>query len=156
MTMNEVMLLGLINVSIPVFAAIVAIWYILESIAYTKLFPKTGRKSSHAWIPVLNHLERFDIAWSKGAGAVSLISGILSIVLVTYVTNAGRPASLNMLLVIGYLMLLVFAMTSIIGLYKLSLAFEHGAFFALGLIFFCPIFLLILGFGKSEFWGEIK
>lgn len=156
MIIKEVILLGLISVSVPVFILLVAGWYVIEAIAYTKLFPKTGRKASHAWIPVVNYIERFDIAWQKSVGAVSLIAGMVSMILITYVMNAGRPASMNGILVVGYILMLIYILTVILGFYKLTIVFEHGPFFALGLIFFAPIFLLILGFGKSVFWGEIK
>jgi hypothetical protein len=49
---------------------------------------------------------------------------------------------------------LVFLVIYIIGLHKLSKAFGHGVGFTLGLIFFEPIFMLILGFGSSRYIGK--
>lgn len=42
---------------------------------------------------------------------------------------------------------------SIIVLNRLSKAFGHGIGFTLGLIFFSPIFYLILGLGTDEYYG---
>lgn len=39
-------------------------------------------------------------------------------------------------------------------MHKLSKAFGHGIGFTLGLIFLSPIFMLILGFGNSQYIGK--
>ncbi|WP_282767729.1 DUF5684 domain-containing protein [Coprobacillus cateniformis] len=39
-------------------------------------------------------------------------------------------------------------------LFRLSVVFQHGLLFTLGLIFFYPIFILILAFGNSKYHGS--
>lgn len=152
---NEVMLLGVVNVSVTVFLIILGIWYVLTAIGYSRLLPKTGLPAWHGWIPGLNIIDRYDIAWGRKPGIVSLICGIAATVIISYVQNAGRPVSLNMLLVVGYLALLFFCLFSILSMYKLALCFGKGGFYAVGLIFLEPLMLIILGYDRSWYRGKV-
>ena len=55
--------------------------------------------------------------------------------------------------VIGSLALLGTALMNVVALYKLACAYGHGIGFTIGLFFLNPLFMLILGFGDSEYMG---
>ena len=42
---------------------------------------------------------------------------------------------------------------TVVALYKLACAYGHGIGFTIGLFFLNPLFMLILGFGDSEYMG---
>lgn len=46
------------------------------------------------------------------------------------------------------------AVLGAIAMYRLARAFGHGVPFALGLILFQPLFIMILGFGASAYQGK--
>ena len=146
--------MGMINVSLPIFLTILIIWYVLCAVGYSGLLPKTGKPRWRAWIPLYNILERYDIAWDKKPGIVSLICGITGTILISCVHNMGRPIYLNMVLVAAYLLMLIFTITSLLSLFKLSICFGKSAFFAIGLILLEPVFLIILGFDRSWYRGR--
>ena len=45
------------------------------------------------------------------------------------------------------------ALMNVVALYKLACAYGHGIGFTIGLFFLNPLFMLILGFGDSEYMG---
>ena len=55
--------------------------------------------------------------------------------------------------VLGSIVMIASAVISIMQNIKLSKAFGHGGGYAVGLILLQPIFILILGFGKSTYVG---
>ena len=57
---------------------------------------------------------------------------------------------------VGWICSVAGLVIGIMGLHKVSKAFGHGAGFTLGLIFLNPIFLLILGFGSSQYMGNLS
>ena len=79
---------------------------------------------------------------------------ILSVLAVILVGLSNMFAELTMILM--WLDVLVIAIVGIFGIvftHKLSRAFGHGVPFTLGLLFFQPVFILILGFGRSDYHG---
>ena len=50
-----------------------AVWYILQVIAYWKIFEKAGKPGWHSIIPVLNTYDQYDISWNGFIGIISLI-----------------------------------------------------------------------------------
>lgn len=96
---------------------------VLLIIAFWRIFTKAGEPGWASLIPFYNTYIMYKIAW--GNGWLFLLSFI--------------P--------------LVGMFVALVALYKLCVAFDHGAGFFLGLLFLSPIFLLILAFGSSEYVG---
>ena len=101
---------------IMAYALFAFIFYILQVIAYWKIFTKAGEEGWKSIIPIYNSF-----------------GGIVG--------------------VIGSLALLGTALMNVVALYKLACAYGHGIGFTIGLFFLNPLFMLILGFGDSEYMG---
>ena len=97
--------------------------YILLIVAWWKMFEKAGEAGWKSLIPIYSEYILFKIAWGNGWFFLLLLVPVVSFV-VTIIMNV-----------------------------KLSKAFGYGTGFAIGLIFLPNIFMLILGFGSSEYVG---
>ncbi len=95
--------------------------FVVYIVALVKIFQKAGREWWEAIIPIYSTYVMIKIA--------------------------GRPGWWFLLFFIPFVNLVVW----IVVLNDLSKAFGHGVGFTLGLIFFSIIFLLILGFGSSQY-----
>lgn len=126
------------------FAILGVIWYIICIIGNWKVFTKAGEAGWKSIIPLYNTYISYKIAWNTNMFWITLACIIVSWILSGF---GGILSSVSSLLGLAY------AVISIIRLYKLSKAFGHGVGFTLGLIFFNPIFIVILGFDSSEYIG---
>ena len=99
---------------------------VIGIIAQWRIFTKARKPGWYSIIPFLNLYTLFDIIY--GAGWKFLL-----------------------LLIPGLNTVLAFFMY-----YRLGKAFGKGTGFILGLIFLCPIFILILGFDSSRYQGPQK
>lgn len=120
-------------------------WYILQVIAYWKIFEKANEPGWKAIIPFYNTYTQYKFTWNTRAFWIVLIGGIVGGILQE--TTEGIPSLL------GTLIMLIVAIFNIISLNKLAKAFGHGVGFTIGLFFLNPIFMLILGFGRDEYIG---
>ena len=96
---------------------------VLTIVALWKVFVKAGKPGWASLIPFYNTYCLYDIAWGNGW-----------LILLTFVPCVG-------------------AIFGIIMLFKLAKAFGQGTGFGFGLLFLNTIFILILGFGSSEYVG---
>ena len=99
------------------------IFLVAVVVAMWKIFKKADRPGWAAIIHFYNIYTLYDIVWGNGIKFLLLLIPIYNIVL-TIQTNL-----------------------------RLAKAFGKGTGFGVGLTFLAPVFLLILGFGKSEFVG---
>ena len=127
------------------FSILGIVWYVLQVIAYWKIFTKAGRPGWKSIIPFLNVYEQFDLSWKGLYGILLMVFCIVG----SWLTSTQN----SFLTVIGTILVIAAVVIGIIGTHKLSKAFGHGIGFTLGLIFLGPIFMLILGFGKSTYQG---
>ncbi len=109
---------------------VLAVYYIvalvicvLTIVAMWKLFVKAGKPGWASIVPFYNTYCLYDIAWGNGW-----------LFLLTFVPCVG-------------------AVFGIIMLFKLAKAYGKGTGFGFGLLFLNTIFVLILGFGDSEYIG---
>ena len=109
---------------IMAYALFAFIFYILQVIAYWKIFTKAGEEGWNFWVA---------LGLAVGGGILNSFGGIVG--------------------VIGSLALLGTALMNVVALYKLACAYGHGIGFTIGLFFLNPLFMLILGFGDSEYMG---
>ena len=96
---------------------------ILFVIGMWKMFAKAGEPGWASIIPIYNLYVLFKITWGKGAKFLLLLIPIYNIVV--FIKNE----------------------------LKLARAFGKGTGFAVGLIFFSPIFYAILGFSDAQYLG---
>lgn len=128
---------------IILFAAALA-WYILQAVAYWKIFTKAGEAGWKSIVPFYNLYTQYKLTWNPmwffvlvGCAAVNVVLG----------------GAEGIFYIISTITSLAVGVIGIISNFKLSQAYGHGAGFAIGLIFLNPIFMLILGFGSSEYQG---
>ena len=112
-------------------------WYVLQIIARWK-----------ALIPFYNSYTQYELTWSVSMFwlviALSLAGGILNSLIGGGLIRAIAGIMAFAAMIIEYPM----------ANHKLSKSFGHGVGFTIGLILFESIFMLILGFGKSEYIGN--
>lgn len=130
---------------------IALIYQILLIIAQWRIFTKAGEAGWKSVIPILSQYTAFKIAWKPSMFWVSVLFSVLAAILVGL---SSIFAELTMILMwLDVLVIAIVAVFGIIFTHKLSRAFRHGVPFTLGLLFLQPIFILILGFGSSEYHG---
>ena len=117
-------------------------WYILQVVAYWKIFEKAGEPGWKAIVPFYNTYTQYKFTWNTRALWIVLIGGIVGGILQE--ATEGIPSLL------GTLIVLIVAIFNIISLNKLAKAFGHGVGFTIGLFFLNPIFMLILGLGDDR------
>lgn len=139
-----------------IFAIVICIaWYILQVVAYWKIFTKAGRPGWHSIIPFLNDWDKTDLSWNRTMAWVLVACMILGSVLYyagTTVNSNGQTVT-TFVGTLGMIFTLVGLVLAIISEYKLAKAFGKGFGFFLGLVFLNPIFKMILGFGDAQYQG---
>lgn len=129
---------------IAAYMVVALVWYILSVIAYWKIFTKAGEPGWKSIIPIYSSYVQFRITWDVKFFWISILLGLAGAVLGYFG---------DVMDMIGTLCMAAGGLLSIVGLYKLSKAYGHGIGFTIGLVLLNPIFLLILGFGSSEYQG---
>lgn len=123
--------------------------FVLTVIAWWRIFTKAGEKGWKSLIPFYNIYILFKIAgrsfWKYFGLAVGLgiAEGIADAVASTVVATIFGIATL---------VLAIYVIIELVKMYHgLSTKFGHGAGFTVGLVFLNTIFMLILGFGSSQY-----
>ena len=111
-------------------------------VAEWKIYTKAGEAGWKCLIPFYNSYVMYRFSWNTNMFWV-----YLGLSIANSVFSAIDLAPLAFIAAIALLVV------SVISLHKLSKSFGHGVGFTLGLLFLSPIFLLILGFGSSEYVG---
>lgn len=101
----------------------VVIAYVLYALAYFGIFKKAGKPTWAAFVPIYN--------------------------LIVLLEVVGRRVWWILLFLIPIVNFVIF----IIVMYDLSKSFGHGGGFTIGLVFLSWIFMMILGFGSSQYRG---
>ncbi len=117
---------------------IVLILYIFTVIGQWKVFSKANKPGWASLIPIYNEVVACEIS---GINPFWVLIVLLSS-LVAWVIP-----------ILGLLLSLVSLYFSVILAMSLARSFGKGTGFGLGLLFFSPIFYIILGFGKSTYVG---
>ena len=127
------------------------VWFILEAIADWKIFTKAGRPGWKSLVPFLCDYEEFSLSW-KGKGGLGLIISLLisaSWLLDLFVPEPWPAWAMTA----GSALMLSILVLAIMQNRRLAKSFGKGKGFYLGLLFFGPLFRLILGFGNAEYLG---
>lgn len=131
---------------------IILAWYVVQVIANWKIFKKMGEPGWKAIIPFYNSYILYKKTWKTMvfwiALVVGFIAGMFQSLSESMTDQAVIFASISLVFFIAA------AVINIIEYSKLSKSFGHGAGFTVGLVFLNPIFMLILGFGSSQYIGN--
>jgi len=130
--------------SILLVSAVAIGWLVLQVIAYWRIFSKAGEPGWKSLIPFYNTYTQYQLTWDVKWFFLLVVCVILNLFF------ADSEGALSF---VASAATLISGAISIVSSYKLSLAFGHGMGFALGLFFLNPIFMLILGFGESQYQG---
>ena len=133
---------------LAIYATVSLIIYIILVIANWKIFTKAGEAGWKSLIPFLNTYVIFKISWEARMFWIMMCSLIAGSICSTIAGEDGGVVA-----ILGLMFSIVSIVIGIVDIHKLSKSFGHGIGFTLGLIFFSPIFTLILGFGSSKYIG---
>lgn len=147
LTVEEIVFFA--GVVIGALAMALLVWIICTVIANIYIFRKAGEGGWKSFVPVYNRYITYKISWSPLWFWVGAVLFIASVVLNFVAHNA-------VLDVIAVVVGAATALLHIAGLYHLARAFGHGVPFTIGLIFLRPVFILILGFGGSQYQGASR
>ena len=142
--MSDAAAVGILVGSMGLIAILVIGWYVIQAIAYWRIFTKAGEAGWKSLIPFYNQYIQYKLVWNTTMFWVSFLGTIVGMFLYN------MDSSLS---IIGGIIALAACVISWISLHKLSLAFGHGIGYTLGLIFLNPIFILILGFSSDTYQG---
>lgn len=123
---------------------VTVVWYLLQAVAYWKIFTKAGEAGWKSLIPVYNIYTQYKISWN---------TQMFLVVLATVLVGGFLNSMDGIISIIGYILILVASVLNWIAAHKLSLAFGHGIGFTIGLILLNPIFMLILGLSGDQYQG---
>lgn len=139
-----------LGIGIGVFLTVLVAFWIFQIIAFWKIFTKAGESGWKSIIPIYNSYVQYKITWKP------MWFWIIFVVSIIYGATNGiiQGGSTSVIVsVIELITAIAYCVIQIISYVKLSRSFGHGIGFALGLIFLYPMFILILGYGKSEYKG---
>ena len=124
------------------------IWNIICIIGGWKVFTKAGEAGWKSIIPLYSSYIYFKISWNPIMFwimvAFAAIGACLGQSEETFLTLIGSICSLTSTLLV------------ILQNIRLARAFGHGTLYGLGLFFLGPIFIVLLGFGGSQYIGPQK
>ena len=131
-------------------AVLIVVYLFLFVLGMWKVFGKAGEKSWHACIPFYNYYRLFVLAWEGRAGIAFTLLEIAYIVLSMdrgeLLTKGFRGLFCMLLFAASFVLLMIAKI-------KLAYSFRKNSIFCYGLIFIESIFLLIIGFDRSSYWG---
>ncbi len=127
------------------YIVLLLLYCVLYIIGAWRVFTKAGEPGWKSLIPIYNSYITYRISWN-----VTMFWIMLALLAAGAVLTAFENTTLNS---IGSLCTLAAGVFNIIDCYRLSQAYGHGILFAIGLVLFNPVFLIILGFGSSRYIG---
>ncbi len=120
------------------------------------IFEKAGRYGWRSLIPFYNIYTEYEIAWNTSKFWRTLIAGgafYLCLIVVVFAEMADKEFLMFMALFAAIGFLVWFVILSCKFWIRLARAFGRSDGFGWGLIFLPPIFLAILAFDDSEYYG---
>ncbi len=122
-----------------------AVWYLICIIGGWKVFSKAGEAGWKSIIPLYNTYIYFKISWTPVMFWV--------MILLIFASSFFVRSEDSTMILLGRFCTFAVAMLTAVQNVKLSRSFGHGIFYALGLIFLNPLFIVLLGFGGSRYRG---
>ena len=151
--MSESEIMAFILGSLATISIIAIVYYVLLVIAQWKIFTKAGEAGWKSIIPIYSTYITYKISWKKkNLFWATLAATVLAFVLSPFSIQADGSINYAMFFIAMLLLLFAFVVNILLVVRKCR-AFGHGVGFAIGMLFFEPIFTLILGFGSSAYLG---
>lgn len=141
---------GILGLGVGFFIACAIVFWIFQIIAYWKMFTKAGEPGWKSIIPFYNQYVMYKLTWKTSWFWISLIVAVVYGVFTSLNQNFPDVMLYAVLLLVFAIIILVI---SIISYHKISKSYGHGAGYTVGMLFLWPIFVLILGYGKSRYIG---
>lgn len=117
-------------------------YYVLYAIGSYKMFVKANRPGWWAFIPFLNEYQLYKMSCGTPFFWIYMVLSLF-----TTPNDEGKRSFL------GVICSIVTVVVELFFTNKLAKAYGKGTGFGLGLFFFQPIFVMILGLGDSEYLG---
>ena len=132
-------------------AAVTILLGVICIIANWRIYEKAGESGWWSLIPILNGHVAYKIAWHPFFYWITFacLFGVEFLSTMQFKSGVSMPLA-------AMALSLASAIISIVYNVKLSKAFGHGIGFAVGLIFLPVIFIPILGFGDSIYYGKVR
>jgi hypothetical protein len=139
-------------------------WYFISLalivIGEWKLFRKLGEKPWKSIVPFYNTYIMYKCTWKKSAFWIYILSSVVF----NIAQNASKslaqrfPTSnwMTLILLIALPFGIIAAVCSILYALRIAEAFGKGKIFCVGLLVIYPIFIAILGFGRSRYVGPFS
>lgn len=130
---------------------------VITVIAEWKLFKKFGEKQWKSLIPGYNSYLMYRYTWKPSAFWIYIVSMVAFNVLNSSSKDMAQTAPdsvwVTVLLLLAFPFGILTAVYSILSSLRIAESFGKGKLFCIGLILLYPIFISILGFGKSNYFG---
>ena len=123
-------------------------YWVLQVIGRWKIYGKFGEPGWKSIIPFYNTWVEYKYTWSTTMAVVVWVIALVGGVLV----QLAEPGSV--LSIIASLCTIAAWVIQVMGYYRLSRAFGHGAGYTVGMVLVPGIFQIILGFGQSQYIGN--
>lgn len=151
-------MLGVAMGALAVYLVVALVVVVLILVAQWKIFKKAGEPGWKCLIPIYSQYVQYRFTWKTSMFWVLIALAAVTAVLegafeVTEVSAAGSSAVTVLIMLINLVIMIATLVIEIIAMNKLAKSFGKGAGFTVGLILLQPIFLMILGFGSSEYLG---
>ena len=163
MSGQEVAAAGVIAGGVTAYMIVAIVLWIVMIVARWKVFGKAGEAGWKSIIPIYSDYVQWRISWKKtGMFWLTLVLAIVASLLVYFsgmyaaaaTGSAVVAAAANPVMLFAAVACLVVALVLVLmSLYKLMVAFGHGAGWFILSILFPRIMLLVLGFGSSTYSG---
>lgn len=134
--------------TIGVLAVIFLVAYVITVIGWWKMFQKAGEAGWKSIIPLYNSFILYKLCWNTKMFWISIVLGLVA-------GCVGRSSNIVMTMiaaVVGIASIVVTVMQNV----KLAKSFGNGTFMGIILWIFPIIGSLILGFGKSQYIGNVS
>lgn len=145
---ESLVLMLLVGGSITYLVSCIVLW-VLQIVANWKIFTKADEAGWKSIIPVYSGYISYKIAWKPAMFWVSIIATFIG----SYGSQMYVDSESGLWLAVMCVGAIACAIINIMFAVKLARAYGKSGGFAVGLIILNPIFLLILGLGKSEYKG---
>ena len=152
MSMDNSMMVFFLSM-LATYSIVGCVWWMLHVVAAWRIFTKAGEAGWKSIIPIYSTYITYKISWKKkNLFWATLAATVLAFVLSPFSIQADGSINYAMFFIAMLLLLFAFVVNILLVVRKCR-AFGHGVGFAIGMLFFEPIFTLILGFGSSAYLG---
>ena len=157
--MNQLAQLSWAEVILPALGILLCVLalVVLFYIAWGRMLHKAKLPWERLFVPYFGQFWQYRFAGATWVFWANLIAPLLAVIAIAIAAASGSAAAFQTTWGMSLILLMiVLIVLRCIYCVKLSKSFGHGFFFGMGLLLLNYIFILILGYGGSEYVGEFK